>query len=104
VFSLPVTAEKVLARPPIAVSDRASAVIVGPAWPASRPRTSSSSGAACVTSFSSTIARHSTLTSDKSSECYRNWLAGPDDAMVALRTRASTGSRRSPTNRRTRST
>ncbi len=25
-----------------------------------------------------------TLTSDKSSECYRNWWPGPDDAMVAL--------------------
>jgi glycine/D-amino acid oxidase-like deaminating enzyme len=29
-----------------------------------------------------------TLTSDKSTECYRNWWPGPDDAMVALMNRS----------------
>src|SRR5690348_13041446 len=28
------------------------------------------------------------LTSDKSTECYRNWWPGPDDAMVALMNRS----------------
>jgi glycine/D-amino acid oxidase-like deaminating enzyme len=28
------------------------------------------------------------LTSDKSSECYRNWWPGPDNAMVALMNRS----------------
>ena len=29
-----------------------------------------------------------TLTSDKSTECYRNWWPGPGDAMVALMSRS----------------
>ena len=35
------------------------------------------------------------LTSDKSTECYRNWWPGPGDAMVRLMNRASTFSRSS---------